>query len=231
MESYKICPACAQKNSAVEAMCPGCGTELYGVAVKTSPDKSEEAPAEACERKLKKCSNCGAETPDYLMICERCGEIVSDVSISFENKRNQSGGAGPSARKEFVKSEDSCIRPEISPNVSPALYSKSDNISIPLMHGYIFGRCDKCNPPRMNHGRCLLENESRDYVDCVKYDTVSRKHARFAFENGSLFITVLPEAKNATFLNGIEIKRGEKHAVKNGDRIKFSSKLELAVRI
>ncbi|EKD68662.1 MAG: hypothetical protein ACD_47C00496G0004, partial [uncultured bacterium] len=111
------------------------------------------------------------------------------------------------------------------------LRSKKDGIVITVAAGAVLGRCDRCSPPRSDQPKCSAMSGYKDNIDCVKFNTVSRRHARFVFENGDFYIIPLPEAVNKTFLNGVELERGSKHIVKNGDRIGFSSKLELEAEV
>lgn len=70
-------------------------------------------------------------------------------------------------------------------------------------------------------------------IDLAALDTgnlgISRQHALFLYNNGSLFVEDL-HSTNGTRINGFRVEPGKAYAVHNGDEVEFGS-LRLAVRL
>ena len=217
MARFKICPACGCRNPENEPLCSDCVSDISGVApVETTGNTGPETAVGAGSAPVKICPECQAANPDYAMICDGCMADLSRVAAL-----SASGSAPGSGAELNVENGP----PEL------VLRSKKDGITLTVAAGGVIGRCDRCSPPRSGQPKCSAISEDRDNIDCVKFNTVSRRHARFVFENGHFYIIPLPEAVNKTFINGAELERGSKHIVNNGDRIGFSSKLELEAEI
>lgn len=214
---FKICPACGCRNPENEPLCSDCVSDISGVApVEKTGNILAETGGGAGAAPVKICPECKAVNPDFAMICDGCMADLSGVSALSPSGSSSVPGPGLNVEKG---------QPKL------VLRSKKDGIVITAASGGVLGRCDRCSPPRSDQPKCSVINEDRDNIDCVKFNTVSRRHARFVFENGHFYIIPLPEAVNKTFLNGDELERGAKHIIKNGDRIGFSSKLELEAEI
>lgn len=214
---YKKCPVCGAQNPYSEAICANCFSDISGVAPieKTGNTGLETAGGDGASP-VKICPECKAANPDYAMICDGCMTDLSGVSARRQPGSSSAHDAGLNAEK---------VMPEL------VLRSKKEGIVIRVGDGGVIGRCDRCSPPRSEQPKCSAIIEDRDNIDCVKFNTVSRRHARFVFEKGHFYIIPLPEAVNKTFLNGAELDRGAKHIINDGDRIGFSSKLELEAEI
>ncbi|HNY12878.1 MAG TPA: FHA domain-containing protein [Candidatus Wallbacteria bacterium] len=227
MKRYKICPACNTKNSDAEAMCENCGVDISYAPTKTEVNSDIMPPSPQILNPTGKiCPKCKADNPDYAMLCNNCQEDITGVEPSA--LKINSGNSSPANHNSDVY-DGTFIEASARKVLQLLLHSSEENITISLKDGDVLGRCDKCNPPRADHSKCSFMKEKKDFIDCVKFNTVSRKHAKFIFENGNFYIVALQEAKNVTLINGIELERGAKKIVKSGDRLKFSSKLELYV--
>ena len=214
---FKKCPVCGAANADSEAICANCFSDISGVAVKCAGTANETPfDSRGGVATVKICPECKAVNPDYAMICDGCMADISGISADCPSGSPFVQDAGPDVENG---------RPGL------VLRSKKDGIVITVAAGAVLGRCDRCSPPQSDQSRCSAINEDRDSIDCVRFNTVSRRHARFVFENGDFYIIPLPEAVNKTFLNGAELERGSKHIIKNGDRIGFSSKLELEAEV
>jgi len=153
------------------------------------------------------CPDCGNSNPDYSAICDNCGADISSVQGR--------GTAAPDGEKKRI-----------------FLFSKEEKIAFEISDGLIIGRCDRC----VDHsGRekkdCGASGGKKDFIDCEKFDTVSRSHAKIIFENGDYFIMPLPESKNLTGLNGVKLVRGTRYKLSDGDWLDLSKKLKLTVLI
>jgi hypothetical protein len=214
---FKICPACGCRNPENEPLCSDCVCDISGVASLEKNENTGQKPADSAGAVLVKiCPECKAANPDYALICDCCMADLSGVLAGLPSGNAPAQGAGPYAENDL-------------PGL--VLRSKKDGIVIAVTAGGVLGRCDRCSPPRSDQPKCSALIGDRDNIDCVKFNTVSRRHARFVFENGDFYIIPLPEAVNKTFLNGAELERGSKHIINSGDRIGFSSKLELEAEV
>jgi len=234
VKKYKICPVCGEKNEDSEVLCVNCVTDISNVALKTECDPEQDCREIKSQlsndgAKTKTCPECGAVNPDYAVLCDNCQTGIADVRAdeSFKN-----GAVCKNANNEITGGAKTEYSEE---NISQlVLYSKNTGtgIKITVKSGDIIGRCAKCMNPPAEYSNCSNKNNNadRDFIDCVKFDTVSRRHAQFVYENGTFFIIALLESKNSTYLNGEIIERGRKYAVNDGDVIKFSSRLELNVK-
>lgn len=217
MARFKICPACGCRNLEHEPLCSDCVSDISGVApVEKNGNTGPETAGSEVASPVKICPECRTANPDYAMICDGCMADLSRVAAFSAFGIAPGRGAELNVEKGL---------PEL------VLRSKKDGITISVAAGGVLGRCDRCSPPRSGQPKCSAISEDRDNIDCVKFNTVSRRHAMFAFENGHFYIIPLPEAVNKTFLNGAELERGSKYIINNGDRIGFSSKLELEAEI
>lgn len=92
-----------------------------------------------------------------------------------------------------------------------------------LAGGVILGRDE--------HGWCLrlkLSGETRELglADMM----VSRTHAKIVCQNGRIFIEDLG-SKNKTYINDVELKPGEKEALRNGDTIRLGPATKFKVKM
>jgi len=157
--------------------------------------------------KIKICSDCGKANPDYSSICDNCGADISEAQI-----RNAAAATGE--KKRII------------------LFSRNEKIAIEVSDGEIIGRCDSCvDASEREKKNCQAADGKKNFIDCEKFDTVSRSHAKIIFENGDYYIMPLPESKNLTGLNNIKLSRGRKYKLSDGDVLDFSKKLKLKVFI
>ncbi len=153
------------------------------------------------------CSGCGNSNPDYSAICDNCGADISAIQSR--------GGTAAAGEKKRV-----------------FLFSKEDRIVIEVSDGLIIGRCDRCvDHTEREKNSCGPDAGKKNFIDCEKFDTVSRNHAKIIFENGACFIMPLPESKNLTGLNNEKLVRGMKYKLSDGDTLDLSKKLKLTVFI
>ena len=214
MKRYKICPVCNTKNEDSEVLCGSCFADISNAAIKIENSEIQQKlnpdfqPDSGNQNKI--CPACGAVNPDYAMLCDSCQIDITEVKPGNCNLNAE--------------------------NASLILYSNPSQscakIKIAIKNGDVVGRCGKCANPQAEYLKCLniSDKEDNNFIDCMKFNTVSRRHAQFIYENGTFFIIALPESKNATCLNGEVLERGRRYSVKSGDIIKFSSKLELSVK-
>lgn len=223
MERYKTCPACGHVNSEEELLCGKCGIEIVFVSAAGRREEGGRAARESGggPPPAKICPKCGAANPDYSVLCDSCMADISAVSAAAPSGSGRYDGAPAGAYERTAEK----TRPRL------VLSSISERIKISVLDGGIVGRCDACDPPKKRQGECAARDGERHEIDCARFNTVSRRHLKFVFDGGECFIVPLPESTNKTFLNGAEIRRGVRHAIKTGDRIGLSTKLELGVEI
>jgi hypothetical protein len=183
--------------------------------------KAPDSPA--AEESDKICPKCGAANPGHSCLCSECCEVLSNTPAGSDFNSNaaagvkisQPGGGSPDSQKPVL-----------------LLCSDSDNIEINVKSGETIGRCDRCkNDFEKSLSECRSQNIRAGFVDCKKFNTVSRKHLMFEFEGGHYYVRIHPDAKNLTALNGNTLEKGQKYKLTNGDSIQISSKLKLAVKI
>lgn len=201
---YKKCPACGAVNADSEAICANCFVDISSVAAARGDAADETPPERGCG--VTACPKCGASNPDYSQLCDNCGEDISAAPRRTEK------GAKRVPRLFFL--------------------SREEKIAVELSGGTIFGRCDNCaDQDERDKMNCGAKEGVKKFIDCSKFETVSRMHARIVFENECYYIVPLPESKNMTRLNGVKLHRGNKYKLSHGDSIDFSKRLKLKVFI
>ncbi len=223
VERYKKCPVCGAVNDEFEAICSNCFVDISSVAAAFAPDGGGGADS-VNETAVVICPKCGAVNPDYSQLCDNCGEDISGAA-----REAQSGGG---KNKDGAPGSEAVAKSSAVKAKRIFLFSKEENIAVELFDGMIFGRCDSCSDEderkRMN---CPEAAGKKKFIDCVKFDTVSRAHARIICAAGEYYIIALPESKNMTKLNDTRLIRGSEYKLSHGDTLYFSKKLKLKVFI
>jgi len=223
VKRYKICPSCGTHNPEHEPLCTACTVEITGVAVSSESERVVvEQAAAAQPAAVKTCPNCKGANNDYAILCDNCGADLSAVESAAPAPAPEPA-ATPSAVKTPTAEMTTIDKPAPRALV---LRSEDGRTELRCVNGTVIGRCDKCqNQMERERAECN-RSDRNDMVHC-KFNTVSRRHAGIVVENGVFYVVALPESKNATVVNGVELVRGKKSPVNSGDEICFSSKLKL----
>ena len=159
------------------------------------------------------CPTCGTKNPPDEPICINCmTDITSippvecdEISKSGEEHKTQDSKL-PFDLMDLEESEKTVILSKSK------LVLKGDDFEIVVRDGDVVGR----------HG------VGGDFLQ--RYKTVSRKHAKFTYKDGTWFVQDL-NSTNGTYLNGLKLLPLQEFPLKNGDKLSLSGSLEFTVNI
>lgn len=159
----------------------------------------------------------GHENPADALRCEAdgCGASLADVAATERPAPTQAGfEVGPGAGRETAASvaADASGGPASGPASAALAFDWGE---VRVVGSLNVGRDAEFSPIA---GRLLA------------LDSISRKHARLAFE-GTLLIVQDLQSTNGTFLNGRLIRPGVAVPVGDGDQIAFSSEVVARIRL
>lgn len=205
MNMHKICPVCCGECDDGDAICLSCGSDISSAAAVSARTGAGEiagtAPAGAGgECGFKSCPRCGSSNASYSLLCDACG---ADISAACET---------PATPAELI------------------LYSAEDGIEIIIKGGTVFGRCARClTQAQRETSSCGTRLLKFDFIDCARFNTVSRRHLIFKLENGVFYVKIHPDAKNVAALNSVPLAPDTEYPLAAGDVLQLSSKLKLSV--
>ncbi|HOD39531.1 MAG TPA: FHA domain-containing serine/threonine-protein kinase, partial [Candidatus Wallbacteria bacterium] len=199
-----------------------------GMAVKMPFGKAPSGAALASTE----CPRCGLSKKFGMPYCLNCIEEINEQekNLSDEIERDTES-QNSTISGTFIDDTSKRSNGPLTANSDAAplsfiLKSPDNSIKIEVHDGDIIGRCCKCKSDEEKRSAgCDKMTGGRDFIDCIRFNSVSRKHIRFSVENGQLFVTALPESKNITAINGFELEKEARYKIKEGDKIQLSSKL------
>ncbi|HOD43114.1 MAG TPA: FHA domain-containing protein [Candidatus Wallbacteria bacterium] len=204
MNIRKICPVCSGECELSDLICLACGSDISAAApVQARPAGEIENGAATAA------SSAAAE----FKICPGCGASNASYSMLCNNCGRDLSAAG-----------------ETGPAL--ILYSAEDGIEITIKGETVFGRCARClTQDQRERSLCRNSREKFDFIDCERFNTVSRRHLIFKLENGVFYVKIHPDAKNPALLNSVRLTPDAECPLAAGDVLQVSSKLKLSVLI
>lgn len=117
--------------------------------------------------------------------------------------------------------------PAVGASVTPLLDPLPETHLVAIGGRITIGEKWRLHKSKVQVGGSSAKEDENDIVFSVPQ--VSSKHARFElYPSGALWITDL-EARNGTYVNGRQLAKGERAALRPGDQIKLSSQVVLEV--
>lgn len=232
------CPNCGASVTPGEAFCDECGAALDQMPVQPvgktgtkvidqSPPPAPAAPPPASPSAYQApsgpagtvtCPQCGAQLPAGSAFCDNCGTNLSNI-------------AGPSPAQPVPPPQPTYPPPSQGPYQAPfgapgavatpsqaRLVVQKSNVTLPFPQGQaelIVGRED---PVSGHFSDIDLTDHGGDEGG------VSRKHARFIFQNGQWYLEDL-NSVNGTWINPRvtrkKLQTGQPQPLNNGDEVRF----------
>ena len=212
---YKKCNSCGAENAIDESFCMECmGTDLSIVEDKSKvsieKDKNIDIVPNQTLVRYKICNGCRARNTTNEAFCMEC--FGTDFT-KLDNCNN-----------EEIQDADNNLVCDKSSNQDKNMDGKTVIEPTYTTLKLISDEHEQIISPNDIIGRQAV------WADLLgAYKTISRKHARFSFENNQWYIEDLGSA-NGSFLNGMKLKIEEKQKVNNGDILMFSSKFSMKVQ-
>lgn len=170
----------------------------------------------------KKCPTCGHVNPPQELLCFACMADISSVSpagVPAAGSPVQAKAASPTKEELPKVPADAPCRPEAPPPPEVLKTVRDARSRLQIRFGEIvFTVEDGETIGRFERGKEFLAHVT----------TVSRQHARFKRTAAGWFVEDLGST-NGTFVNGVRLGPGQPQIVKPGDRINFSSRIEVEI--
>jgi pSer/pThr/pTyr-binding forkhead associated (FHA) protein len=157
----------------------------------------------------KTCPACGERNPATEVICRVCMANLSSVAPSSEPAVPEPSLPEPSAPVPVTDSGDTMIAP-----LERLTLSLPAGVVVSVRSGHVLGRRGDAGE---DAGK-VFEN----------FRTVSRRHARVTFVNGTWNIEDM-ESTNGTWVNGRRIEAHERCPLNDGDTVALSLACEMKV--
>ncbi len=225
MSLNKICPTCKKVNPAENPLCDFCMADIASI----EPSSGEEKPPSIVPLPSRDGGVPGAQKPANPPDGDAFADqppVPSQHGSKSTGKRPVSGprsvpgaifdGPPPQAilgggKSTFAGTPQSPADPAVTVvQRRVKIRLKLENFEFEIEDGDVVGRGQI--------GKEIL----------TQFPGISRKHARFSYENGNWFVEDL-QSTNGTYVNGTALKPGQKYAISPGDKLGISRKVAFEI--
>lgn len=218
MPRRKVCPKCGEYNELYMNRCRSCDHSLAGAEIRQLAGaetqkadylgtKSHEGSA-VLERSKdpsvlrdvigsKLCPHCGFDNGPYALFCKRCNKALRETEADYGHGSRLTHGASQHEDIQLTRT------PSQTPKEAFLICETTPGLRWSVRPNQIAGRTGEIN---------MLPVKDSVYI--------SRQHARFLWDNGTWLLEHMSE-RSCTYVNGIEVSRGERKPICDGDRIRF----------